>query len=385
MPQARIRTAHSRATDAREAAREFHAALIQPQTALVIFFCSSQYDLDALADELNRLFGDIPLIGCTTAGEIGPAGYLTHSLSGASFPASNCIAVTGLLPDLQHFDVNRGRNFAQELLRQLEDDDTLDGVESAFALLLIDGLSIREEPVSRALQDGLGHIPVIGGSAGDDLKFERTWVFQDGAFHTNGAALALVRTRFPVTVFKTQHFVSTDERLVVTEADVARRIVREINGRPAAAEYARLIGLEREQLTPSRFADSPVLVLIDGADYVRSIQRINEDGSITFFCAIDEGLVLRIGRGVNLLDNLEKTLDQISTEVGPPQLMLSCDCILRSLEIDQRGEKTRVGELLSGHNAIGFSTYGEQYGGLHVNQTMTGIAIGAPLDGDNDG
>ncbi len=380
MAHDRIRTAHTRATEAREAAREFHAGVAQPEMALVVFFCSSNYDLEALADELNRLFGAVPLVGCTTAGEIGPAGYITKSLTGASFPASTCTAVAGLLEGLQQFTPESGREFAQELLRELEDCRNPGNTGSPFSLLLIDGLSIREEPVARALQDGLGRIPVIGGSAGDDLKFERTWVFHGGAFHTDSAVLALVCTRFPMTLLKTQHFVSTDERMVVTEADSARRIVREINGLPAAEEYARLVGMTPGNLQPMHYAGSPVVVLIDGADYVRSIQSINDDGSITFYCAIEEGLVLRVGRGVNLLEDLEKALAQVREEVGTPQLMFTCDCILRSLEIDQLGEKQRVGEVLRNHNAIGFSTYGEQYGGLHVNQTLTGIAIGGLLE-----
>lgn len=40
-------------------------------------------------------------------------------------------------------------------------------MDSSFALLLIDGPSIREEPVTRAMQSTLGKIPLIGGSAGD--------------------------------------------------------------------------------------------------------------------------------------------------------------------------------------------------------------------------
>ena len=30
---------------------------------------------------------------------------------------------------------------------------------------------------------------------------------------------------------------------------------------------------------------------------------------------------------------------------------------------------------------VGFSTYGEQFGAMHVNQTFTGIAIGRGPDG----
>ncbi|HSK31943.1 MAG TPA: FIST N-terminal domain-containing protein, partial [Propionicimonas sp.] len=68
----RIRRAHSCATDARDAAREFHAAVAQPHMALVIFFCSVDYDLVTLASEMRDLFAGVQVIGCTTAGEIGP-------------------------------------------------------------------------------------------------------------------------------------------------------------------------------------------------------------------------------------------------------------------------------------------------------------------------
>ena len=35
-----------------------------------------------------------------------------------------------------------------------------------------------------------------------------------------------------------------------------------------------------------------------------------------------------------------------------------------------------VSKLLAQNHAIGFSTYGEQFHGMHVNQTFTGVAIG---------
>ena len=90
-----FRISHSCASDARQAAREFHAGVVQPDMSMVVFFCSSDYDLDALADELNQLFGSVPVVGCTTAGEIGSAGYRAQSLSGVSFSSRAGAAVAG--------------------------------------------------------------------------------------------------------------------------------------------------------------------------------------------------------------------------------------------------------------------------------------------------
>jgi hypothetical protein len=373
-----IRMAQSCATEARQAVEEFHAAVAQPNMELVIFFCSSEYDLDVLAAEMNRIFAGIQVLGCTTAGEIGAAGYRTHSLSGACFPAGSCVAVSGLLDRLSQFDIARGHGFAQTLLQRLESRVSGASPYNTFAFMLIDGMSVREEPVTHALQYALGKIPLFGGSAGDDLKFAKTHVYSDGLFHSDSTVLILINTSLPFKIFKTQHFVSTDERerMVVTEADPARRIVNEINGLPAAAEYARLVGVDVHELNSMRFAASPVVVMIDGTDYVRSIQKANADGSLTFYCAIEEGLVLRAAHGVDLVNNLEQAFDKIREEIGPPQLVFGCDCILRNLEISQNGLKDRVGEIFRRNNTIGFSSYGEQYHGIHVNQTLTAIAIG---------
>jgi hypothetical protein len=379
-----IRIAQSQATEAKKAVEEFHAGVIQPNMELVLFFCSSEYNLDIIAAEMNRLFVGIQVVGCTTAGEIGPIGYITHSLAGVSFSTSSFVTVSGLLNHLNQFDITSGHNFAQTLLQQLESKSPGASENNSFALMLIDGLSVREELVAHALQYALGKIPMFGGSAGDDLKFEKTYVYSNGCFHSDSVVLVLISTSLPFTIFKTQHFISTDERLVVTEADTARRVVKEINGLPAAQEYARLVGVDVHELNPMRFAASPVVVMIDGTDYVRSIQKANPDGSLTFFCAIEEGLVLRVAHGVNLVDNLEQTFDKIRKDVGKPQIVIGCDCILRNLEISHNGLKDQVGEIFKNNNTIGFSSYGEQSHGVHVNQTLTGIAIGTSPESDTE-
>lgn len=371
-----IRTGHSCAETAATAVAEFDEQVRQPEMALVLFFCSSAYDLPVVAAEMNRRFAGIPVVGCTTAGEIGPAGYRGRSMSGMSFPAGACTAVAGGIDGLQSFEIAVGRAFAQGLLGRLEQLAPQADARNSFGLLLIDGLSMREEPVTHALQDGLGGIRMIGGSAGDDLKFERTWVFHDGAFHSDSAALVLVSTEFPFRVLKTQHFVSDGERMVVTEVDAARRVVKEINGLPAIEEYGRIVGVPAASLMPSHFAAWPVVVMIDGTDFVRSIQHANPDGSLTFYCAIDEGVVLRVARGKDLLGRLENTFADLRADLGGFQAMLVCDCILRKLEAERDGSKEALGELFRRNNAVGFATYGEQFGGVHVNQTLTGIAIG---------
>jgi hypothetical protein len=372
----KIELGHSCAERAEDAVAEFHRQVSGQDAELVLFFCSSSYDLSALAAEMNRLFAGVRVVGCTTAGEIGPAGYRGHSLAGMSLPAEQCTAVTGCLDRLQEFEIAAGRDFAQGLVRQLEARAPAADGGNSFGLLLVDGLSRREEPVTHAIQDGLGSLRMVGGSAGDDMKFERTWVFHEGAFHTDSAVLVLVSTRLPFRIFRTQHFVADGERLVVTAADADRRVVKEINGLPAVEEYGRLVGVPTAELTPSHFAAWPVVVMIDGTDYVRSIQQANADGSLTFYCAIDEGVLLKVAHGKDLVGKLAGTLAELGEGLDGLQAVLACDCILRNLEAERSGVKEAVGDLFRRYRGVGFSTYGEQIGGVHVNQTLTGIAIG---------
>ena len=186
-------------------------------------------------------------------------------------------------------------------------------------------------------------------------------------------------TKLPFKAFRTQHFVQSDKRMVVTRADPVRRVVHEINGKPAAREFARLVGLQITELTPMIFATHPVVVRIGGQYFVRSIAKVNEDESLTFFCAIDEGIVLTIAKGVDMVENLERAFEQVRADVGPPQLVLGCDCILRRLESEREGIKDKLGRIFVDNNVIGFATYGEQFNSMHVNQTFTGIAIGSDV------
>ncbi len=455
------RTAVSVAQNPALAAQQIFDALAPDAEDLTVFFCSPRYARDELAAALHGTFGNCRLIGCTTAGEITPQGYMDHSLTAFTIPRQGFAFATHLIRDLKDFEISQALQVAHDLRNQIQasggsdhaadratrlvashdathpaesigdraadlvaqlhgfhelpdtadqewdvpapdaSDATADPLGSPaaehlnihragtgtpstctpstnrFAFLLIDGLSMREESVVSALYSCLGDIPLFGGSAGDGLAFGKTHVYADGQFHEDSAVVLLVETEHPTMVFKTQHFESTDQKMVVTAADVVSRTVHELNGEPAAQEYARMVGVSSvDELDPSVFATNPVVVQIGGGSYVRSIQKVGEDNSLVFYCAIDEGLVLTIAHGMDMVEDLNRLFGEIQDTVGPPQLIIGCDCILRNLELEREQLKGQVSDLLTGHKVVGFSTYGEQYNAMHVNQTFTGVAIG---------
>jgi len=116
---------------------------------------------------------------------------------------------------------------------------------------------------------------------------------------------------------------------------------------------------------------------VGGEYHPRSIRQINEDGSLTFYCAIDEGVVLTLARRQDIAENLETFFRDVRHEMGPPKLVIGFDCVLRSLEAEERQTKYKLSRILSANNVIGFSTYGEHYRAMHVTQTFTAVVFGS--------
>ena len=339
--------------------------------AHVAVFASPEADLAALCARLSARLG-APVSGCTTAGEIGERGYVEGNIVAIGFPSARFAARSLLIEGLGEIDAGAlaRRVAAERVALAAGEAARTDG----FALLMVDGLARREDSLVAALAPGLGTMPLVGGSAGDGARFERTLVALDGSCREDAAVLTLIRTDLRVEAFSIAHVRPTQTRMVVTCADPASRLVRRINGAPAAAELARLIGLPPGPPGEFDFAGHPTVVRIGSRTHVRSISRATPEGHLSFFSAIDEGLVLTLARPGDIVSHLGAALARL-TEGRPVAGIIGCDCILRRIEAEQRQATREVSEILARHRVRGFSTYGEQMGAMHLNNTMTGVAL----------
>lgn len=341
----------------------------------IILFVSPEADLNRFCADVSEVFSSDIVIGCTTAGEISSDGYTEAEIVAVGFPAAHFATDCLLVPDLTRIDL-------QDLIGRLIRARTAShaqrpGWEHEFAFLMVDGLSTLEDSLAAALAPGLGPVPLFGGSAGDGVRFERTFVLWQGQAIQNAAIVMLARSDCRVKVFNLDHLVPTEQRMVVTQADPARRIVRQLNAEPAAQEYARLLGKDPAQLTTFTFAAHPVVVRVGGRHHVRAIQRMDTNGDLIFFSAIDEGLVLTLAEPQDMVAHLDRELTRLSDQ-QPPAAILACDCILRRMEALEKQKSGALSAVLRQHRVVGFSTYGEQWNSMHVNQTMTGVAIYPP-------
>ncbi|MEW6445922.1 MAG: FIST N-terminal domain-containing protein [Pseudomonadota bacterium] len=373
MPRVQVRS-----SSAHEAIRMLRERMGDEPLGLVILFCSTSYPRDELAREASRLFSGVPLIGCTSTGELGPDGHRSGTLSGVGLPLGLFVAATRKI-DLSSLSAAHAHSMVTDARSELVERAPWASSFNTFAFLLVDGRSNQEERAARYLQAALGGIPLIGGSASTDATSPHAWCLDERGFHAGTAVFALVASKRSFKPFMTNHFIATAHRVVVTEANADRRIVREFDGRPAVDVYAELLGVRPDELDTGHFATAPFAVMFGGVNYIRSVKCVLPDGGLQFYCAIEKGAVLRLARDGDLLEDLKRTFFNLREELGSLDLVLGCDCVLRKTAIEQQGLTPDIESLMTGNNVSGFNSHGEQFRGIHVNQTFTGIAFGKAL------
>lgn len=339
---------------------------------LVLLFGSHAAQLGPVGARLAQALGpDCTIAGCSSAGEIGPGGYASGSMVAIGFPAASFRASAVVLPGLATLPVSDWMN----LLRRHHAAFAPDPGRSLFGLLLVDGLAGQEDALVATLDAALPSIPVLGGSAGDGLDFRQTTLLADGETRDDIAIFILVETDLAIGEVTFAHFSPTATRAVVTAAIPEKRRILELNAEPAAEEYARLTGIGRARLTPTEFAQHPLLLRMGRRHHVRAISALTEDGGLSLMSAIDPGTVLTLGRAGDMTQGFAEAMDALPR---PPLMVLGFDCILRRLALERAGLSATMSDMFTRYRVAGFNTYGEQHSGMHVNQTFVGMAFMPP-------
>lgn len=347
----------------------------------IIWFSATRHDPAEIVAGMQLHTPTLKFCGCSTSGEVTPDGMQDNGFIAILLPADWFFVQTVVMQDIAHLGMeNIARHTSEQRAQFLDSLPHTDESSTQFALLLIDGLTYSEETVTVAIDRGLEGIPLIGGSAGDDLGFEKTWQISNSRVYSEAAVLTLINCTLPCQVFTNNNFVPTEHKLVVTEADPDLRRVIEFNAEPAAIAYANAIGMSLDELDAGNLASHSVIVRFGGMHYCRSIQQVNEDLSLTFFCAIDNGLVLTVARSEGMVASSRQAIEELEDKIGPIDIMFGFDCVYRKLDARHRQTTHRIASLYKEKHFVGFNTYGEQYNSLHINHTFTGIAIGMPAE-----
>ena len=369
-----VRRGYSLNPDPQKAVEELYEQIAQDRNDIVMAFVSSNYHLQSVEHALNQLPAK-KIVGTTTAGELTTDGLMTNSIAGFSIQSDMLAFHIFDIDDLDNFSIKDSLRAAQEIVHDLKFNTYLNP-KKIFGILLIDGLSLKEEQVISILANTFNNIPIVGGSAGDNLNFIKTQIYHNYLFKSNRAAFIIVESELPFEIIKTHHFVPTAKLLNITKANPRNRIVYQINDEPAALYYANLIGVPKEELSPRYFSKNPLIENYYGEWYIREILQANPDMSLKFACAVEENKIYSLGKAGEITQNLNDKFREIERKIGEIQLLLGFDCAFRRLEIEGTKSQDEYNNVLKKYEVIGFNTYGEQYNSMHMNHTFTGVAIG---------
>ena len=370
-----IRVCATHEDDPALAADALANALGPDDASLVVFFSSFRYPFQALAALVAERFPGAVTVGCTTAGEIGPDGCTVGGISAVSLSAP-CVARATVV-DLEQFHFEDGESIVQDLSKQLGRD--ISPGEHVF-ITLTDGLSGMEEILIASLGTYAPGVRLVGGSAADDWQFKETWVAADGVAKTGAAVVLLLQPGVPFHTFHLHHFEPTQTRFVVTGADAQKRLVHELDGRPAADTLARHMGIPVDQLGDPNPQQLPTFAFhIGDRYYMRSVMTV-QGSSLLMGGAVEEGSILRLMTGLDLIDATRDGVERALARVpGDAAAMILFNCAGRLIEAQLTGRVDGLYDAMSPVPTAGFTTYGEQYGPMQVNHTLTGLVLGANL------
>ena len=347
------------------------------KTLVLVFGGSEFFDVAKPFDELNANFPNSHILGCSTAGGIDDASIVDNAL------IITIIQFDSTELQSSSVEIKGGRN-SYETGTTLANQLNQEGLKAVF--VLSEGLNVNGSELVRGFNDCLDEKVVItGGLAGDDDRFEHTWVIHHGKPQANYvSAVAFYGDNIRVGHGSKGGWDIFGPERLVTKSD--GNVLFELDGQPALELYKEYLGEMAAELPASalRFP----LSLRDNQDsekkLVRTILSIDEsENSMTFAGDVPEGSLAQLMHANmdRLIEGAEEaaimTKDKSNGDVNV--LAIAVSCVGRRIVLGESAEdevEATLDILPDNSQQIGFYSYGElsPYASgscdLH-NQTMT--------------
>ena len=334
---------------------------------LAIVFASASFDQPELVRGIKEATEGAKFIGCTDAGEITNEG-----------PNTKSVAVMAVKSDVIKFTTGLGRNVkdgAREAGRAVASEvkDKAPDPLRAF-VMLPDVLTGNGADIVRGVLDVLGaHFPVIGGAAGDDFLFKKTYQYRDGEVSSGAVAGVGLSGNFSMGVGVRHGWIPIGIPMKVTKS--AGAVVYEVDHRPAVSIYEDYFGQKAEEMRKEPLATMAItyplgLKVPDIDEYlIRDPITVNDDGSITCAAEIPEGSEVRLMIGSKekaveaAEDAARRVMKEFDIDRAKPKFMLMFNCIAREKLFGQKAiDEIHAVMKIIGEDVplLGFYTYGEQ-------------------------
>lgn len=365
-----------RAGDA--AAEAWHAmtASLEGDPALVLCAANAAYDPDELTARLQQLAPE----GCVVAGATSCLGSMNER--GLMVQEEAGLSLFGLAADSPSA-FGAGLRAIGEHPEQAAADAVLAAIENAGRegetpdLIWLAAAPGCEERLLEGIASVVGgHVPVMGGSSGDNAIAGRWWQFHHNRMEPNGVLVVAFYTSTPIAVSFHNGYVPTDHSGIVTRTH--GRTMLEIDGEPAAETYNRWTdGLIEQHLAGGNILGLSTLHplgieagRIEGVPYFYLLhpERVTNDGGVTLFANVSEGqrVVLMEGspdslvrRAGSVPRGLLARRDWTAEQVAGALVVYCAGCMLG---VRSRLEEVRheIAKALPGVPFQTFFTFGEQ-------------------------
>lgn len=345
------------------------AALSAGDAQLLFVFASAPHDLTELLRGVQRNAPSIPLIGCTSGGELTEKGVSDGTVVVAAIGGSGFGVRTGLVPE-----VSLGPREGGATLAELVTADPRRAHQMLF--VLTDGSANRVPDVVRGAYDVVGaSVPFVGGISGPIGSTGLSWQFWSDGDATRmlpGAAVgAAVCSDAPIGVGIRHGWHEIGEPMLVTSASDDGRI-HELDGEPAVDAYLRKLdgpmAGEIDAEAFARFAQHyPLGMRRRGGYDVRGVwSELNEERSLKVAPDIAQRGLVRLMRGSR--ESLLEATDEACREAlvglrGRPAIgLVVFDCVARRAVLGADGlaeEAERFRAAAGGAPICGLYTNGE--------------------------
>lgn len=367
-----VRSAYSSNADTAVAAVDLCRQLAGNAPQVIVFFHSPNHDGRTIAAALHARFPRSKVIGGSTCGEFSDQahgrGGVTALALGAEKVEQAASAMFSVEGDLQE----NVRRAMAELSSQLGGDVRELDPTKYVGIILVDSSRMREELVNEALGNACPLLSFVGGSVGDNMKFEQTLVHDAQQTHAGHAVVLLMRLKGPFHVLKACNYAPTEKLFTVTRADPSRRMVLELDGRPAAEVYAGAIGAAPDKLDMETVLFHPFGLMIEGKPWLRSVIR-GEGNKLIFACSVQEGMQLSLMRNLDIVEDTRRALLDANAKLGKPaDAGLMFNCVARMVEVQVKQLEGPYYQVFKNFPVAGFHAHGESWLG-HMNQTLTGL------------
>ena len=152
------------------AATAARAAIVNPDTKLVLVFAAITHDPAAVLEGIREVAGDVPVLGCTTHGEIGPGGPRDGSVTVAAIGGTGFTVTSAVAQQVS----GRQREAGVEVARAVNRTERR---PYRALLMLTDGMIRDQESILRGCYSVLGaSVPLFGGAAADGWRMTGTYL-----------------------------------------------------------------------------------------------------------------------------------------------------------------------------------------------------------------